>query len=168
MRKNNTYCVYCAVGQDNRVVQSLKQLGYESMSLQQVKHFYGGGKPSTRKVPMLPRYVFFDGPADTEPDWYGIKGIPSVLKILEYGDGQRALRDNDLDFVTWMKGMSGLMEFSQVMQVGARIRVVGGPLKYYEGKIVEVKKHRGMVAVEIGEDMHFSKIWCPVEYLEQT
>ena len=164
----NTYCAYCEVGQDNRVVQYLERLGYPAAALQQVRRYYHQDKESTRRVPLLPRYVFFDAAADAEIDWYRIYSIPYVQKVLEYGDGERALRAEDLEFVAWMKSMHGLMEISQVLQVGSRIRVIGGPLKHYEGNIVEVKKHRGVVAVQIGENAHFAKVWCPVEYIEQA
>lgn len=150
------------------MVRYLEQLGYVGMSLQEQKRFFQGARQRMRKVPMLPRYVFFDANAGAEPDWYQIMAIPYVQKILEYGDGVRALRESDLEFIAWMKGMSGLLDVSQVLQVGTRIRVIGGPLKHYEGKIVEVKKHRGMVAIRIGEDTHFAKIWCPVEYVDKA
>lgn len=166
MPTENTYCVYCAVGKDSRVVTSLEQLGYTSLSFQQMKRYFSQGKQRVRRVAMLPRYIFFD--AGEEPDWYRIRAIPHVQKILEYSDGRRAFREDDLDFVRWMKSLNGMMYFSQVMQVGSKIRVVGGPLIHYEGQIVEVKKHRNMVAIRIGEEAHFSKIWCPVEYIERA
>lgn len=118
-----------------------------------------------RKVPLLPRYVFFDAPDGHEPNWYRIKSQSSVQRVLRYDDGECALHGEDLEFVRWMKGVNGLLEVSQVVQVGTRIRVIGGPLKQYEGKIVEVKKRRGQVAIEISECGHFGKIWCPIEYI---
>lgn len=161
-----TYCVYCDVGKDNHAVDYLNKLGYSGLSFQQVKRFYHERRVEERRVPLLPRYVFFDAPLDEVPDLYRIRSSPSILKILQYGDGERAVRDEDLRFVQWMKRIHGILEMSQVMQVGTRIKVVGGPLKEYEGKIIEVKKQRKMVAIELSGQGHFGKIWCPIEYIE--
>lgn len=160
-----SYCIYCAIGQDNRVVAHLNRLGYSGMSFQQERPQYGKKKGTTRLVPLLPRYVFFDAPADCEPDWYQIQSLPSVLRVLRYDDGLYALHEEDLIFVKWMKSVNGVLDVSQVTKVGTRIQVVGGPLKFYEGKIVDVKKHRGVVAIQLSEIGHFCKIWCPIEYI---
>lgn len=103
---------------------------------------------------------------NADPDWFQIQRISGVQRALQYGDGERALRDEDLSFVRWMKDLHGLLEVSKVVQVGSKIKVVSGPLKEYEGKIVEVKKHRKMVAIELSAKGHFGRIWCPVEYIE--
>lgn len=161
-----TYCLYCEPGQDRKVAAFLNKLGFVSLSPLQVKRYFNHGKKLVRKIPLLPRYVFFDDGSEDGPDWNKIHAIPGVQHILQYGDGMRALRDGDLLFVRWMKSINGLLEVSQVIQVGTKIRVIGGPLAHYEGQILEVKKHRQMVAVEISTEGHIAKIWCPVEYIQ--
>ena len=64
-----------------------------------------------------------------------------------------------------MKKYNGILCISQVLQVGTKIQVIDGPLKDFEGMIVDVKKSRRVVAVQISESGHFQKIWCPVEYV---
>ncbi len=161
----STYCLYCEVAMELKVSRELKQLGISSFIPQEEKRIFIKGKAYVRLTRMLPRYVFFEVPETTEPPWDTIKRLPHVQKIIQYSEKERALRQEDLRFLEWVKKYNGILCISQVLQVGTKIQVIGGPLKDFEGMIVEVKKSRRVVAIQIGENGHFQKIWCPIEYV---
>ena len=163
----NTYCLYCEAAREMKVSDELDRMGYKPFVPFEEKYVSVNGILSVKKERLLPRYVFFDIPAGAEPPWEMIKQLPYVQKILQYSDEERALRKEDLAFVEWLKRYDGLLRISPVIRVGTKIQVVGGPLKDFEGEIVDVKKSRRCVAINISETGHFQKIWCPIEYIEE-
>ena len=116
---------------------------------------------------LLPGYVFFDHPGS--PDWADVLRFSSVLKVLQYEDGARALRNEDLDFVLWLKKYEGLIDVSQVVKAGTKIAFVSGPLMGMEGKVLRVNKSRRQVQVSIGDEgALFHAIWCTIEYVQDN
>ena len=103
MTDSNTYCLFCRSGQEGHVIQRLSDMGYATLA-PRVKHWKGGqgnGASGERRL-LLPGYVFFERdpssglPEGADPDWNSIRRISGVIRILEYQNGQRALRDSDL------------------------------------------------------------------------
>lgn len=128
-------------------------------------------KPGERGVKraqarLLPGYVFFD--YEGTPDWDTIRRYSSVLKVLQYEDGERALRDGDLAFVRWLKQYDGLIDISEVVKVGTKIVFVSGPLVGMEAQVLKVNKSRRQVQIAFGDESAiFHQIWCSIEYIEQ-
>ena len=165
---SNTYCVYCRPGQDKNAEGKLKDLDYASLSPLEMKPRFVCGKKEIRYHRLMPGYVFFDVPVNTEPDWIKIRQVSSILRVLQYGDGTRALRADDMKFIYWLRENQGVLKASPVIQIGTKIRIIGGPLKDYEGKIVAVNKARERVAVKIGESSLLQRIWFSIEYIEES
>lgn len=163
----DSYCLFCKSGEEGLVIDLLKQRGLTAFSPLAVRN-----KPTEQglkrtKARLLPGYVFFD--ADSEPDWDAIRRFSSVLKILHYNDGTRALRHEDLAFVKWLKRYEGMVDVSQVVKVGTRIAFVGGPLVGMEAQVLKVNKSRRQVQIALGsEDSFFQNIWCSIEYIESN
>ena len=116
---------------------------------------------------LLPGYVFFDyGGA---PAWEDILRFSSVLKALQYEDGERALRNEDLAFVQWLKQYEGLIDVSQVVKVGTKIAFVSGPLMGMEGRVLQVNRSRRQVQIAVGDEgALFHSIWCAIEYIQDN
>ena len=86
----NTYCLFCCSGKENSVIKMLKNEGFPAIA-PTVMHWTGGAaQPKKTARRLMPGYVFFD--ADTEPMWNRILKDSAVLKLLNYGDGEYALR----------------------------------------------------------------------------
>lgn len=164
----NTYCVYCRPGQDKNAEIRLKELDYYSLSPLEMKPRFVDGKKETHYRRLMPGYVFFEVQVNMEPDWAKIRQTSSILRVLQYGDGIRALRGDDLKFIQWLHENRGVLSASPVIQIGTKIRIIGGPLKDYEGKIVAVNKARERVAVKIGEGSLLQRIWFSVDYIEES
>lgn len=89
---------------------------------------------------LLPGYVFFET-ADI-PDWSQLNSDEEVLRILQYEDGQYALRGSDLAFVAWLKKYDGTIEISHVLQVGSKVEFLDEPLIRYGRHVTKVNKNR--------------------------
>lgn len=161
------YCLHCISGKESQLKNKLNGMGYSAFVPIEIKRTYGS-KPATHEKTLLPGYVFFEFAGGGKPDWRQIKETSYVIKILEYSDGNRALRDDDLGFIEWMKRINFKLDISNVIQIGTKIKVIDGPLKDYEGQIAAVKKQRKYVAIKINLIEQASLIWCPIEYIEAT
>lgn len=159
-----TYCLFCSAGQEAKVMDKLKRDGCAPLAPQVVRWKPGRGGVKKSACRLLPGYVFFD--TDKEPDWLDIRAMPAVLRPLQYDDGERALRGEDLAFVAWLKRYGGVIEATRVVQVGSKIEFVDGPLKELAGKVVKVNKSRRQVQVALGGDSLMRTIWCSIEYIK--
>lgn len=163
----HSYCLFCKGGQESRVMEMLRQQGAIPLSPLVVKPQQGGKELKRAQARLLPGYVFFDC-AET-PDWEGILRFSSVLKVLQYEDGERSLRNEDLAFVQWLKKYEGLIDVSQVVKVGTKIAFVSGPLVGMEGKVLQVNKSRRQVQICVGDEgALFHAIWCAIEYIQDN
>lgn len=163
----NTYCLYCSPGKEGKIVQELEGRGYNAFSPIEIKRIFKDKNNSVmRKQALLPGYVFFEAVDGQQKDLECISRINGVRRFLEYSDGITVLRGMDLEFVAWLKKIGNRLDISKVVQVGTKIKVIDGPLKDYEGKIIEVKKQRKYVAIKIGFLDQERIIWCPIEYVD--
>ena len=163
----HSYCLFCKGGEESRVMEMLRRRGAVPLSPWVVKTRQGKKELQRAQARLLPGYVFFDY-AGT-PRWEDILRFSSVLKVLQYEDGERALRHEDLSFVTWLKKYEGLIDVSQVVKVGTKITFVGGPLMGMEGKVLKVNKSRRQVQISVGgEGNLFHAIWCAIEYVQDN
>ena len=162
-----SYCLFCKSGQESLVIELLKRRGWEAFSPFAIRNTPGENGLRRTKARLLPGYVFFD--AENEPDWDAIRRFSGVLKALHYEDGTRALRDEDLAFVNWLKRYEGMVDVSQAIKVGTKIAFVSGPLVGMEAKVLKVNKSRKQVQIALGnEDAFFRSIWCAIEYIESN
>lgn len=116
-------------------------------------------------LPAVAPLCFFET-ADI-PDWSQLISDEEVLRILQYEDGQYALRGSDLAFVAWLKKYDGTIEISHVLQVGSKVEFLDGPLKDMAGHVTKVNKNRKQVQIVLGDEgtlLH--SIWCSIECVE--
>lgn len=162
-----SYCLFCKAGEESRVMEMLRQRGADPLSPLVVKPQPGKKELRRAQARLLPGYVFFDYPG--VPDWDGIVRFSSVLKVLQYEDGVRALRHEDLEFVQWLKKYEGLIDVSEVVKVGTKIAFVSGPLVGMEARVLKVNRSRRQVQVSVGEEgALFHTIWCTIEYIQDN
>ncbi|OQB24311.1 MAG: transcription antitermination protein NusG [Firmicutes bacterium ADurb.Bin182] len=162
----DVYCLFCIAGGESSVVKNLHRQGYQAISPIVLKWKPVNGQLKKRPDRLLPGYIFFETDRNNMPDWSDIRTIRKVLRILQYDDGTRALRDADYEFVQWLKRYSGVIDVSQAVQEGTKIRFVNGPLKDLSGTVVKVNKSRKQVAVNLGTESAIKIVWCGIEYVE--
>lgn len=161
----STYCIFCISGHENKVVSILSIAGYEPLAPQVVRWKQTKLGLTKKTCQLLPGYVFFD--SDIIPEWSSITQHNSVLRILQYEDGERALRGSDLEFVAWLKHHQGIIEISQAIQVSTKLQFVDGPLKDMAAKVIKVNKNRKQVQIALGDESNIRHtIWCSIEFIE--
>ena len=167
MENNNTYCLFCRSGLEGKIIDRLKDLELQAYSPQADRVKSNKEGSFKRLARLLPGYVFLD--AASEPDWNEIRKINGVLRILQYADGQYALRQSDMKFIEWLKRFNQVIEVSLALQVGTRLQFVSGPLKEMSGQIIKVNKKRRVVAVQFGDDSGlFQVVWCSFDYVQNS
>lgn len=163
----NTYCLFCVSGREHKVVSWLKAAGYIPIAPQVVRWKTAANVVCKSLCQLLPGYVFFD--AEEVTDWSSIQAHKDVLRVLQYEDGERALRDSDAEFVLCLKKYDGVIEISNAIQVGTKLVFVDGPLKDISGKVIKVNKNRKQVQVSIGGEASMLRtIWCSMDFIKEN
>lgn len=162
----NVYCFFCETGYEDSFDTTFKWLGLTKIEASVNRVVRRNGKEVTVKRAMLPGYVLFEADDLSFDRLSALRQRLHFLRFVSYPDGAYALRGRDLEFINWLKRQNGMLDVSRVCRVGTRIRVIDGPLKTYEGSIVEVNRKRSCVAIRVGEGSILNKIWCSVEYVE--
>lgn len=162
----SVYCFFCDTGFEDSFDGAFRQLDIKKIEASVHRVVRRQGKEVTVKRAMLPGYVLFEADEITFERLSALQRCTHFRRFISYPDGDFALRGKDLDFIRWLKRQNGMLDVSRVCRVGTRIRVIDGPLKTYEGSIVEVNRKRSCVAIQIGGGSMLGKIWCSVEYVE--
>jgi transcription termination/antitermination protein NusG len=101
-------------------------------------------------APIFSSYIFLQAP-DVDPELYGVlKRQPGFVRFLLSNDNIVSLDRKDQDL------LSHFLSFGEIVQKSVayfdenkRIRVVTGPLKNLEGKIVRVDRRKGRARVRL-------------------
>jgi transcription antitermination factor NusG len=99
-------------------------------------------------------------------DWKRIYGDEHIYKALNYADGTRELRGNDLRFALMLKRRNGRLAVSKAVQEGTKIKIIDGPLKELEGRIIKVNKRRNCAEIEIDTSGIINRIWLGFEMIK--
>ncbi len=114
-----------------------------------------GGSWKESLAPIFPGYMFVRA-GSISPELYGtLKGSPGFLRFLLSNENIVALERADQDLLTHFLGFGEVVDKSLVyFDEKRRIRVVSGPLKGLEGRIVRVdrRKGRAKIRLEMYED----------------
>ena len=159
-------CLYVAVGMENQTASLLETLFPElrAFAVKRVKHKQAKGVRSYERDILLPGYLIFTCPPDFVPNQ--LYRLRHVRRLLRYKNDEWQLQGEDLSFARWVERMGGEIGLSQAVQEGTSIRIVSGPLKDCEGKILKVDKHRRNCLVTLGFDQQLLKTWLAFDWLE--
>jgi transcriptional antiterminator NusG len=158
-----TFCVFCETSQENKVETFLKKAGYDVISALVERNIVKDGKLVKEIRSVIPGYVFFEN--KREPDWDDICKNRYIYYPLRYWDNTKSLKNNDLHFVKWLKGNNGIIKISKVIKIGNKVKIIEGPLKDLEGKIVKINNRQKCAGVKIGGEGINCIIWLSYEYI---
>jgi transcriptional antiterminator NusG len=106
-------------------------------------------------APIFPSYVFLQSP-EVDPDLYaGLKRTPGFVRFLPSNEALAPLEQKDQGLLTHFLSFGEVVQKSAaIFDENKRIRVISGPLKNLEGRIVRVdrRKGRARVRLEMYED----------------
>ena len=162
--RESVYCLFCETTQEKSVEENLRKAGYSVISIFAERKLVKNGQIKQELRPIIPGYVFFEN--KIEPNWDEMSNIRHVFYPLKYSNNEKRLRGRDLEFAQWLKTHNGTIKISKVVDIGRKIKIIEGPLKDYEGKIIKVNKRQKCAAIKIdGEGLEFV-IWLSYEYID--
>ena len=109
-----------------------------------------GGSWKESLAPIFPGYMFLQAES-VDPGLFGtLKEAPGVLRFLLSNENIVALERADQELLTHFLGFGEIVAKSLVyFDENKRIRVVSGPLKGMEGRIVRVDRRKGRAKVRL-------------------
>ncbi len=114
-----------------------------------------GGVYRDRLLPLYPGYIFYrTDELNTEVFWT-LRRVPGFCRYLRYGDKPEPISGEDEKLLLHFLSFGEVVEASKVyFDVDNRIRVLSGPMRGLEGRIVKVdkRKKRAKVRLSLYED----------------
>ena len=152
--KSNTACgcLFCITGKECLVAMRV-QTQYpqiHAVAVRKEKHLTREGRKLRAEAVLLPSYELQD-----------------VIRILSMDAGVWQLQGGDEHFARWLLGYDGLLSFSQAHREGDSIRILRGPLKDMEGRIVRVDKRGRSGQVLLNFNGREIAVWLGFELVEE-
>lgn len=159
-------CLYVSVGMESQTVHLMETIfpQIRAFAVKRVKHKQIKGVRSYETDVLLPGYLIFACAPDFQPNQ--LYRLRNVKRLLRYKNDEWQLQGEDLEFAQWVVRLNGEIGLSMAVQEGTTIRIVSGPLKDCEGKILKIDKHRRNCLVTLGFDQQLLKTWLAFDWLE--
>jgi transcriptional antiterminator NusG len=162
------YCLWCETGCENRVGAGLERLGCRVIPAKSEELVVHRGISKKVWRQLLPGYVLFESSEPLNPlAWKRIYEDEHIYKALDYADGTRELMGNDLRFALMLKRRNGRLAVSKAVRTGTKIKIIDGPLKELEGKIIKVNKRRNCAEIEINASGIINRMWLGFEMIKR-
>lgn len=86
------------------------------------------------KLPLFPNYLFVYTHAH---ELYSIKRLPQVVSCVTFGGKPSTISDKEIEGIRRMIGLGCAITVETKFSKGERVRILSGPLKGYEGVLVD-------------------------------
>jgi transcriptional antiterminator NusG len=101
-------------------------------------------------APIFPGYLFVKAKEISPELFLKIKPIPGFFRFLQSNENIEPLSEGDRELLLHFLSFGQVIEKSVVyFDEGKRIRVMSGPLKELEGRIVKVDRRKGRAKVKL-------------------
>ena len=111
------------------------------------------GVNKTKKVPMFPGYLFLhtSKPKDLYERVSSSTGkyIFKYCRVLKTGNYLTCLSDAEAENIDVLCGRNHVISMSEGYMTGDKLKIVAGPLKDMEGKIVKIDRHKRCAFIEV-------------------
>jgi transcriptional antiterminator NusG len=169
------YVLFVQIGAEERLAEKLKErLGEKHFPFVPVKTcvFRRQGKKSLFQKPMFPGYLFIES---NKPALDFMRYIfPIVYKQKEayrflcYGDKcDIAMRDEERIALSRILGNERKIDISIGFREGDSVRVISGPLKNNESKIVKINKNRNEAVISVPMLNDMIPVSVGIEFIEK-
>lgn len=105
------------------------------------------GKRKTVEKKIFPGYVLVEMIV-TDDSWYVVRNTPNVTGFIGLGVRPTPMAKEEVDRIRKRMGVEE-PKFEIDLKVGELVKINDGPLKNFEGKVVEVDKDKGKVKVSV-------------------
>lgn len=160
-------CLFCRTGNELQIGRAIERdneniqtLFAEKLRKRRIQRAY-----VEEREPLFPGYLFFRTSADFEAQSLSQK--PDVYRLLYSESGDWRLYGSDERFAQNLFEENGLLGFSRAYYEGDRIRIVDGPLKAYEGRIIRVNRRTCTAQVRLSMCGRETCIWLGFELMEE-
>lgn len=154
--KRGWYVIHTYSGYEDQVADSLRQR-IQSFSMQeyvfdvivptekQIEIKVGKRKTVEKKI--FPGYVLVEMIV-TDDSWYVVRNTPNVTGFIGLGVRPTPMAKEEVDRIRKRMGVEE-PKFEIDLKVGELVKINDGPLKNFEGKVVEVDKDKGKIKVSV-------------------
>jgi transcriptional antiterminator NusG len=120
-------------------------------------------------APIFPGYLFAEAQEISSELFLRVRRLPGFFRFLQSNENIMPLSQEDMQLLSYFLSFGQVVEKSVVyFDAGKRIRVVSGPLKELEGKIVKVDSRKGRAKVKLDMFEHAFLVDFGFEALEKT
>ena len=105
------------------------------------------GKRTTMEEKIFPGYILVEMIV-TDDSWYVVRNTPHVTGFVGSGNTPTPVSDEEIKSLQKRMGVDE-PEYQIDMASGDPVKIVDGPFKNMEGKIIEVDEARGKIKVQI-------------------
>ena len=106
-----------------------------------------GGKRKTVEKKIFPGYVLVEMVV-TDDSWYVVRNTPNVTGFIGLGVRPTPMEKEEVDRIRKRMGVEE-PKFEMDFIVGDIVKITDGPLKNFEGKVVEVDQDKGKIKVTV-------------------
>lgn len=106
------------------------------------------GKSFSIIKPLFPGYVFVCTSMDLNK-YKIIKGIPELMRILNYGTYYSSIENDEMATILKLVGCDSVIDYSKVFIENSRAIVIDGPLYGMESIIKKINKHTNRAKVQL-------------------
>ncbi|MDF2524682.1 MAG: hypothetical protein K0R31_2323 [Clostridiales bacterium] len=149
---NKWYALFVETGEEDRVKErlnyKLKDSDLVVISPKRLLRERRKGIWETITRPLLPGYILINGCIATE-EYYAMKGVPGLIKILHDKNGPLAIHENELGIIRRLIKDHEAVGASNIFVQGSRIIVIDGPLYGMEGFIESIDTRKGRAKVRL-------------------
>ncbi|MDO4501506.1 MAG: hypothetical protein Q4B60_09595, partial [Erysipelotrichaceae bacterium] len=145
----DAYCLFTRHGLEKTIATELNN-DYDYLlatPLCKMAHRSKEGKKYDVEEIMLKSYIFLYVKKD-----YSLAKVKSkyhYFKILSKENDSGKLYGSDLDYANYVLDIEGFISVSRAIKDNGQVRIVSGPLKDFEGRIVEYSKKNRNCCIEI-------------------
>lgn len=160
-------CIHVKVGYETDVARMIATIypEVEAYAILRIKHRRCNGVRSYSNDVMVPGYILFFANVDTQVSKF--LTVANVNSVLKYDECDWHLRGDDLLFSEWIFKNEGLIGVSSAFMENDKIKIIDGPLKQIEGKIIRINKRSRNAQVILGFKQQDFNVWLPFEWIEK-
>ena len=162
----DAYCLFTLQGLEITICEELNS-NYDyciATPLIKMSHRSRNGVKYNAQDILLGGYIFLY--VRKNYDINNIKSVRNYFKILSRENDNGKLYGEDLVYANWVLEAEGLISVSEAIKLNGKVKIINGPLKNLEGKIVKYSKRNRNCLIEIDFMSRHINTWLPFDYID--
>ena len=162
----NAYCLFCLPGTEITLATELNN-NYDyllALPILKMSHRSRGGVKYDVQVPLISSYIFVYMLKDK--DIFKLITSRFHYRILSKDADKGSLVGNDLEYAKWVLDINGSISVSEAINVNGKVKIINGPLKQLEGKIIQYSKRSRNCLIEIEFMSQAINMWLPFDWVD--